>query len=239
LLIGAIVVIAGIILFGVIINKKRPYGLPGPDADAMARRMLEQVNAEAWERTGAVTWSFKGKRDHLWDRARGFERFRSGSREVLLRLGDHTGVARDNGQILNGDAATEALEKAWSWWANDSFWLNPAVKCFDEGVERSIVRDNEGEHLLVAYSEGGVTPGDAYMWTMGETHPTAWRMWVQVLPIGGLRATWDDWLQLSTGAWVATKHKLGPLTLLLTDVRGAETLAALEPSGDPFTELAR
>jgi len=45
-------------------------GNSGPNADTMARRMLAQVNAEAWERTGAIAWSFKGKHQHVWDRAR-------------------------------------------------------------------------------------------------------------------------------------------------------------------------
>ena len=239
LLIGAIAVIAVVILFGVIVNKKRPIGLPGPDADAMAHRMLDQVNADAWSHTGAVAWSFNGRHEHLWDRARGFERVRKGNREVMLRLDDHTGIVRENGQVLTGKDADDQLEQAWALWANDSFWLNPAVKAFDDGVERSIVHDNEGDHLLVQYDEGGVTPGDAYMWYVGDGRPTAWRMWVKVLPIGGLRASWEDWTQLATGAWVATKHTLGPLTLRLTDVRGAATLTELEPNGDPFAELVR
>ncbi len=118
---------------------------------------------------------------------------------MLLRLDDHTGLVRENGQVLRGEEADEQLEKAWALWANDSFWLNPAVKCFDEGVERSIVHDSDGDHLLVQYDEGGVTPGDAYMWYVGEPRPTAWRMWVKVMPVGGLRASWDDWTQLATG----------------------------------------
>ena len=40
------------------------------DADALARRMLTAVDADAWARTGAVRWTFFNGDRHLWDRAR-------------------------------------------------------------------------------------------------------------------------------------------------------------------------
>ena len=52
--------------------------------------------------------------------------------------------------------------------------------------------------------EAAVTPGDAYLWEVGaDGLPVAWRMWVQVLPIEGLRVTREDWVTLATGARVA------------------------------------
>ena len=93
--------------------------------------------------------------------------------------------------------------------------------------------------LLVSFGSGGRTPGDAYLWTVGaDGRPTAWRMWVSILPIGGLKVSWAGWTRLSTGAWVATEHALGPIDLCLTQVEGAASLAALlGDQPDPFAPL--
>jgi hypothetical protein len=62
-------------------------------------------------------------------------------------------------------------------------------------------------------------------------------MWVSVLPIKGLRATWEGFVPLSTGARVATRHHIGPAPVTIDDLAGAATLAELEPGADPFARL--
>ncbi|HSI04911.1 MAG TPA: hypothetical protein VLC93_10555 [Myxococcota bacterium] len=220
------------------VSEPRPVGQVGKNADDLAHAMMQRVDVDAWERTKAVTWNFGGRRTHLWDRERNYDLYKAGEREVLLRIWDKSGIARDNGQELTGEEAQKALQEAWESWVNDSFWLNAPSKCFDEGTERSIVRADDGvEHLLVAYSSGGVTPGDAYLWNMGEGLPTSWKMWTHVIPIGGVKTSWDRWQQLATGAWISTLHEFPTRTLELTDVRGSTTLAELVPGADPFAAL--
>ncbi|MEM1203668.1 MAG: hypothetical protein AAGN66_10605 [Acidobacteriota bacterium] len=220
-----------------VLDKPRPQAEVGPQADATAERMMAAVDVEAWQRTGAVTWDFGGRQQHLWDRQRQLSRVRWGDHEVLLDLTTRRGVARTGGEAVEGAAADELLEAAWSHWCNDSFWLNPIAKLFDDGTERGLVDGEEGG-LLVTYSSGGVTPGDAYLWQLGENDlPTAWRMWTQILPVDGVRASWDDWIDLDTGAKVATRHKTPLFELVLSDVRGAATLGELEPGDDPFAPL--
>jgi hypothetical protein len=63
-------------------------------------------------------------------------------------------------------------------------------------------------------------------------------MWVSILPIPGLEASWEGWTTLPTGARVATEHRVAGLTLRLRDIAAAETLAALEGATDPFAPLA-
>ncbi len=219
-------------------SKPRPVGQLGPEADVLAHKMLDEVNATAWADTKAVTWNFGGKRTHLWDRERDFDLYRVGTREVLLRIDDKSGVVRDNGNVLTGDDAAKALEDAWAAWINDSFWLNAPTKVFDDGVERSVVHDNDGDHPTRRLHERWQNPRRCL--SLGHRTGSSARLahaWTHVIPIGGVRASWEGWQQLPTGAWIATVHKMASRTLEMTDVRGAATLAELSPGADPFAEL--
>jgi hypothetical protein len=230
----------GVVLVMYSMSEERPEGKPGAEADALARSMEAAVNKEAWDRTGAVRWSFFDQHHYLWDRERGLVELRWGDSRALFRTADKTGRVWKEG-VEQGEAdAAEALRTAYAYWINDSFWLNPVVKFFDPGVERSIVElDEGGQGLLVSYTSGGVTPGDAYLWIQGDDGlPAAWRMWVRIIPIGGIETTWEGWTELSTGAKVATQHEgWGRLMTFITDVEGAEDLDALGVDPDLFAPL--
>lgn len=217
-----------------------PDGAAGPAADELARKMERAVRAEAWRRTGAVAWVFAGKNRHLWDRTRHFSQVEWGEHRAVIDLGTRRGRAWASGRELAGDDARAILDGAHAKWVNDSFWLNPAVKAFDDGVVRRLVPDPEGglHQLLVEYTSGGRTPGDRYLWILAaDGTPRAWRMWTSNLPVKGTEASWDRWVELSTGARVSTLHKTPVFELELTEVRGAGTLAELVPGADPFAAL--
>jgi hypothetical protein len=220
-------------------SEPRPEGEMGPAADALARDMMQAVNVDAWHRTGAVRWSFRGQRHHLWDRQRQLAQVAWDDVEVLVNLSDQSGRAWQSGQEVSGEKADKLVRKAYEGWINDSFWLNPVVKVFDDGTERSLVESSEGRGLLVQYTSGGVTPGDAYLWIVGDDGlPVKWKMWTSNLPIGGMDASWEDWITLSTGAKVATGHKLAIARVDLEEVAGAATLEELlDGAADPFPPI--
>jgi hypothetical protein len=222
-----------------ILNKERPHGVPGAEAERISNEMILAVNGSAWKETGVVRFTFLGHR-HLWDRRRNFDRVEFGKNTVLLRIQKQTGRAWNNGTEVEGEKAKKLVRKAYEMWVNDSFWLNPVVKIFDRGVTRSIIRDEEGSHLLVNYASGGVTPGDAYLWTPGinGAPPTGWRIWAQQLPLGGLFTSWEDWITLSTGAKISTTHRIHFYKLKIEDVDGAKSLdELLNGVIDPFAPL--
>lgn len=221
-----------------------PHGEAGPAADALAREVERWVDRDAWERTGAVRFTFLGGRTHVWDRTRGLLEVKDGDLSILLDLWDHGGTATKKGAPLQGDALREALDDAWTWFCNDTFWLNPLTKLFDDGVRRELVSLDDapgGRALLVSYGSGGVTPGDSYLWLVDETgRPTAVRMWVSVLPWKGIEFSWDGWTTLATGAKVASEHAgPGGYTVTIRDIRGAASLDELlgTPAADPFGPL--
>lgn len=230
-----------------VVDEPRPEGRGGPDAEASAEALTARVEAavdvDAWARTGAVAWTFAGRHEHLWDRTRELARVRWDDTEALLDLSDlERGIASRGGRLLDGDEAREVLEQAYAFWINDAFWLNPLAKLRDEGVRREVVTlDEGGQGLLVTYGSGGLTPGDAYLWILDANgRPRAWRMWVSIVPVGGVETSWEGWQRLETGAWISTRHE-GPLglDLELTEVRSAATLGALVEGPDPFAALDR
>lgn len=240
LLLVALVVLVVALLFAIARHPRPAGGTPGPEADALARRIEASVDTEAFRRTGALRFRFL---DHhyLWDRRRSLARVRHGEREVLLdlRRGDARGRAFERGAAVEGEAGRALVQHAWERFLNDTFWLNPLAKLFDDGVERLLVPTPDGPSLLVRYTSGGVTPGDSYQWLLdGEGRPRAWRIWVRVLPLGGAEFSWEGWTRLPTGALVATLHRfMGLRAVAIADPAGAESIDALEPGPDPFAPL--
>ncbi|MCA1664254.1 MAG: hypothetical protein LC659_08300 [Myxococcales bacterium] len=213
---------------------------PGADAEALARDMVRAVDGDAWNRTGAVRWLVQG-RAHLWDRQRGLARVEWHGNRVLLDVNRRDGrVWRKGVELADGVDKHKLIEHAYALWVNDSFWLNPVVKAFDDGTSRAHGTVDGKRALLVSYASGGLTPGDKYLWILDDhARPVAWRLWVKILKIGGLELTWEGWTRLATGAWVATSHKIFGLDVVhLSDLAAAATLHDLE-ADDPFAPILK
>lgn len=229
----------GLVVFLFVSSKPEPEGTEGPEADAIARKLEAAVDVAAWNDIGVVAWTFGGRRRHIWDRTRGYAHITWADVEATIDLDNpENAEIRREGQIVSGDDKAELHEEAHKAWINDSFWLNPLAKLFDEGVHRAVVElDGGGKGLLIGYESGGVTPGDKYLWLLGDDGlPTAWRMWVGIVPVGGLEVSWDRWEKLPGGALVSTLHE-GPLTLELTDIRAGAVVADVMKGEDPFAAL--
>ena len=186
-----------------------------------------------------MRWQVQWRR-HLWDRQRGLSRVEWRGNRVLLDTSTKRGRAwHKEVEVTDEPARQKLLDSAYALFINDSFWLNPVVKAFDDGTSRARGTVDGKRALLVSYASGGLTPGDKYLWILDDNaRPLAWRLWVRVLKIGGAQLTWEGWTRLSTGAWVATSHKiLGIDVVHLGDVAAAATLHELE-ANDPFAPLS-
>lgn len=237
-LVVVLVLAAGLFGYVKINSKPLPSGEVGVRAEALANEMLVAINHKAWQETGAVRWNFGGRQQHLWDRERHFAKVEWDDISVLINLSTQQGIVYQGGQPL-AQGQEEYLEQAWSHWANDSFWLNPISKVFDDGTTRQFVTMEDGlRGLLITYASGGTTPGDSYLWVVDNTGlPVRFDMWVSIIPMGGAEASWEDWTTLKTGVKVAQKHDLGLFELQLTDIKAANTLAELTGEQDPFAAL--
>lgn len=213
-------------------------GVTGAEADAMAHAIERAVHKDAWDRTGALRWTFRapGYIHHIgWDKKRNTAQVKWKKYLVHLDVAHRTGRAWKNGVEQSGREQKRLVDEGVALFFNDSFWLNPLVKLFDDGVTRWKVMVKGKPALLIKYSSGGVTPGDQYLWLIGDDgRPTYWRMWVSVLKIfPGLQVSWEDWAALPTGALVATRHRsLGLTGVRMLDLQAAESWDALP--GEPW-----
>ncbi len=218
--------VLGVLAFGilyVIYNEPLPEGKSGPRAEALAQKMLNAINYEAYQNTRFLEWSFAGgSHRYKWDKANGKVEVNWNNRTVMLNLGDSSkSSVYKNGELIPSTENKDIVAKAQDFFNNDSFWLVAPFKVFDKGVERSIIiMENGSQGLLVSYSKGGTTPGDTYLWKLNENgFPESYQMWVKIIPIGGIEATWEDWQVMESGVFLPTAHKLGPLNLDMGKVR--------------------
>jgi hypothetical protein len=237
-LLGIVAILA---VFLWMIHEPLPEGKGGEQAERLAEKMLESVHAEAWDSTRVLSWNFTDRQRYLWDKKRNLAEIKWGNNRVLMMLDEQSGRVWVGSDEVQGERKEKLLKKAWSHWCNDSFWFNPVVKCFDPGTSRKIVEMDDGsEGLLVTYESGGVTPGDSYLWILDENGlPKSWKLWVSVIPVGGLSFSWNEWKELSTGALVSTLHQSKLINLEIKDVKGSMSFEEHGLEGDPFQPLIK
>lgn len=215
-----------------------PASTSGAAAEALADRIETTIGCAAWKELPAVAFRLGG-REHLWDKARGLAQVRFGGRDVRLVLNDKRGRAFVDGREIVDAAERQALvERAYAWWANDSFWMNPLCKLHDDGTERALATIDGRPALSIHYRSGGVTPGDRYLWIVDENgRPIAWRLYVRVLPIPGVELSWEGWTTVG-GVQLSTVHRdrFGLPVVQIRDLRAGNTVE-LAGGQDPFAGL--
>lgn len=241
IIIGLVSLLA--ILYGVAyftFNKPLPKGSSGAEADAFAKKMLTAVNSTAWDTTAVVKWTFKGIHDYVWDKKNNLVEVKWDKNRVLLNLNEWEKSKAFEADLEHvGDKRGSLLGKAYAYFCNDSFWLIAPLKVKEEGVTRSLVTDEQGvKSLLITFASGGVTPGDSYQWFVDESGlPTHYNMWVSIIPIGGVGASWEAWQTTTTGVKLPASHKLGPLALEMGNVATAHSLEGLKMPASLFDAI--
>lgn len=240
----AVIVLLTVLLGGAYVkyNEKMPVGVQGEKAEALAQKMLQAVNKTAWDSTAVIAWTSRSGNSYVWDKKRNLVKVSSTNGKVLLNVYKQSGKVWDKQtEVIEAEKVQKGVQKAYNAFINDAFWLNPVVKIFDEGTSRGIVTLADGtEGLLVSYTSGGVTPGDSYLWLVDANGvPTAWKLWVGILPIGGIEISWDNWITLPTGAKIATGHtvKSTSISTPITNVLSAPDLKTLGAAANLFADI--
>lgn len=201
-------------------NESLPTGKQGKEADALATKMLTALNHEAYKNTRFLEWSFRGEHHYKWDKQENIATVSWDKNKVVLntKSPEESQVFVDRNEVKNA----EVLQNAIDYFNNDSFWLVAPYKVFEDGIERRIVQYNNQDALSITYTTGGSTPGDSYLWILDKDgKPIAYKMWVSIIPIGGLEASWNDWKTTESGAVLPTKHEIPSVGILdMGEVKG-------------------
>jgi len=231
-----LLIVLAVIYLRFVVHESAPETVQGQDATAKAEQMLAAVNKPAWDQLKYVSWSFRGEHDYVWDRVNNDAIVKWGDNEVHLDPDEITGKVFKGDQEVAVEESNDAIQTAWSYWCNDMFWLSAPFKLKDPGVNLSIAKDGDGqEGLLVQYSSGGVTPGDSYLWYTDENGlPTGYKMWADIIPIGGVYTSWEKWETVEGGAKIATFHKGGPLEIPITNLKAGDSWQDLGYSSSPI-----
>ncbi len=202
-----ILIIVGGIIYYFAKNETLPEGKKGKEADALAIKMFNAINHEAFENTEILEWDFRNEHHYKWNKLENIVHISWNEFKVTLntKQPEKSEVYIDGKITENKDI----VQKATDFFNNDSFWLVAHYKIFDSGTERSIVKYNGKDALLITYTSGGSTPGDSYLWILDEDYfPISYKMWTSIIPIGGVSATWNDMKKTEAGIFLPTKHKL-------------------------------
>lgn len=198
ILLTLLILISGVYYF--VNNEALPEGIKGKEADELATKMLAAMNDEAFKNTEILEWSFRGKHHYKWRKQEGKVEVKWAENTVILDVNEHSNSKGDT---------PELIQTALDYFNNDSFWLVAPYKVFDKGTERSIVKHDNKEALMVTYTSGGTTPGDSYLWILDSNYlPVSYKMWVKIIPIGGVSASWNTLKDMDSGIKLPSKHTL-------------------------------
>ncbi len=206
-------------------DEELPIGIKGEQAEALANKMLLALDYEAYKNTDYIEWTFKKRHHYKWKKnEQTCEVYWKNYKVKLNFKSPEKSTSHHKDIEVHKEQSKQLIEKATKFFNNDSFWLVAPYKIFDKGTQRSTVTLENGiKALLVTYTSGGTTPGDSYLWHLdANDKPTSFQMWVDILPIDGLEATWNDWTITESGAQLPTFHKLMVLGLEITDIKGTK-----------------
>ena len=141
-----------------------------PKAIEIADAVMEKMGGrENWDRTRYLTWRFFGRRLHVWDRWTGDVRFEEADRITLMNVNTRQGrVWRAGEEIAEPDSLKKYLNKGYSAWINDSYWLVMPYKLKDTGVTLTYAGEGKTENgrdayvLTLTFEDVGVTPQNKY-----------------------------------------------------------------------------
>jgi len=226
ILLKSVLGLIGILILGFVVlkmtyNEDLPEGKNEKAADELAYKILESLNYESYKTAKEIHWMFRGTNLYEWKKQEDIVEVFWGDFHVSLntKFRDKS-TAFKNDKPLEGVSRTEAIDYALSNFNNDSFWVVAPYKIFDPGTKRFLVEEEGKQKLLVQYTTGGSTPGDAYLWEVDENYkPISFKMWVSIIPFNGIEAEWSDWKTTDSGFMLAHKKTVWGIEIPVTDLK--------------------
>lgn len=157
-------------------NNPPAEGFNQEGSDLLATLLADKVmNAmggrKAWDETRFISWTFFGRRNHVWDKQTGDVRIEDPSRElvILMNINSQEGKVQLQGEELsNADSLAKYLDMGNRMWINDSYWLVMPYKLKDTGVtlyylgEDTTLAGTKADVIKMTFEDVGVTPENFY-----------------------------------------------------------------------------
>ncbi len=215
-----VILLVGVIALKITFNEDIPQGISGPAADNLALKMLEAIEYDDFKEVKELQWTFRGVNHYVWRPQNDQVQVSWDNLQVDLNTtSPSTSKVTQDGELLMGDNASQAIDYAVTNFNNDSFWLVAPFKVMDPGTQREVIEENNTTKLLVRYTNGGSTPGDVYVWELDKNYvPKSFKMWVQIIPLDGLEASWDNWEMTDGGFLLSMKKSIYGIDIPITNV---------------------
>lgn len=213
--------------------------IPESTNDNLATSIAKQIEAATgkadFDNFRYLRWSTIRNHSFVWDKTQKQVIVHFSDYKVLLNL-DHLDSSRVfEEEHLTDNKKVAIIQKAYSHFCNDSFWLIAPYKLFDEGVQRTLVKRGSKNQLMITFASGGVTPGDSYLWYLDDNHlPTGVQMWTQKIPVDGIYITWENFKVVSGTSQIALDHKFGPINIKIENLEAGNSMHDLKLDKDPF-----
>lgn len=162
-------------------NSDRAVNAPAPGfdlahSDPAAVELADSIMAamggrKNWDETRYISWNFFGRRNLVWDKAKGNVRIESIPDSTIYLVNIHTGKGRvevKGTELTEPDSLQKMLTQAKSIWINDSYWLVMPFKLKDTGVtlkylgEDTTLTGTKSNVLEVTFKDVGDTPQNKY-----------------------------------------------------------------------------
>lgn len=170
-------------------NNLAAEGFNQEDSDMLAMLLADKCmqamgGRAAWDATRYFSWNFFGRRDHLWDKETGDIRIEAPAQSltILMNIYSKEGTVYQDDQAVT-DSLDYFLEKGYSWWINDAYWLFMPYKMKDTGVTLKYLREDTtlsgalADVLQLSFQNTGLTPQNRYeVWIDADSkYLTQWR----------------------------------------------------------------
>ncbi len=203
-------------------NSPIPKGIKGIKANNLAKNILKSLNYDAYNNTNFISWKTSGTQ-YIWDKHHKTVEISWGKNQLNFNQDFPNKSIIKTPKNLSDKEKNILISKAEKKFNNDSFWLIAPFKLFDKNVARYYVPPTATENasLLITYKSGGTTPGDTYQWFVDDNFiPSKYKMWVSIIPIKGLPASWENWKTSTTGIKLAhTKKILHTIPFPITEIK--------------------
>ena len=207
-------------------KNKVPTGLQNKQAEELYQKVRDTSGYDFWNKeVSAVHYRWHAQiiskrlsivRDIFWDKKRGLVEVSWKKIKVQFnkKNRNNTIVFVNDVIITDIKEIKKLTEEAYSFFINDTFWLNPLFTINTPDSNKLYLSDHE---LLVTFNQGGVTPGDSYLFSLDEAYKVkSMRMWVSTIPIKGIKVIFKDYITLEDKIPFSTTRSISVLGKVIT-----------------------